>query len=418
MKIKVGVEENGEPIVHVNIDMNNLKAGAILASKKTVDIYYYNQYVYISRNEANSIKRVKVHINTFMDDIVYYLLDFGMGLSDTILKAIQKPTEGDGFVDAAKCINSVNIQKDTFEFGLNMGELTDNFNLEDLFISLGTSMVNKTNADGSVSSVPMIHKINNFEFKMVKVITLSSTNLKLENIDEASMTIQPVDVSFIEAFAKEYGETLDTDNELLQSDIIYEQGANGWVKASNIEHKVTFDLATSSTKLENQIISYSKDAQIEAPVVEDILEVTLEDGSRKYYQFMGWYLDASYMTPVSDEDWIMADRNKTFYGKYVDITSTVTIHSTFGEDQVFTSYIGATTESYMNLFDVAQADGKMYLFKGYQWNGVDCDTIETNEVVLDVVWQEVEFYALYDQTEKKLDMNDTTAFLTDTYYIP
>lgn len=418
VKIKVGVEENGEPIVHVNIDMNNLKAGAILASKKTVDIYYYNQYVYISRNEANSIKRVKVHINTFMDDIVYYLLDFGMGLSDTILKAIQKPTEGDGFVDAAKCINSVNIQKDTFEFGLNMGELTDNFNLEDLFISLGTSMVNKTNADGSVSSVPMIHKINNFEFKMVKVITLSSTNLKLENIDEASMTIQPVDVSFIEAFAKEYGETLDTDNELLQSDIIYEQGANGWVKASNIEHKVTFDLATSSTKLENQIISYSKDAQIEAPVVEDILEVTLEDGSRKYYQFMGWYLDASYMTPVSDEDWIMADRNKTFYGKYVDITSTVTIHSTFGEDQVFTSYIGATTESYMNLFDVAQADGKMYLFKGYQWNGVDCDTIETNEVVLDVVWQEVEFYALYDQTEKKLDMNDTTAFLTDTYYIP
>ncbi|MDE6656648.1 MAG: hypothetical protein K2J85_06635, partial [Anaeroplasmataceae bacterium] len=160
VKIKVGVEENGEPTVHLNIDMNNLKAGAMLASKKTVDVYYHKNYVYIQRTESSSVKRVKVHINEFMDNLVYYLLDFGMGLSNTILNAIDKPVEGDGFVDASKCINSINIQKDTFEFGINMGELTDNFNLEDLFVSLGTSMVYQKNSDGTMSLVPMIHRIN------------------------------------------------------------------------------------------------------------------------------------------------------------------------------------------------------------------------------------------------------------------
>ncbi|MDE5856362.1 MAG: hypothetical protein K2H06_04865, partial [Anaeroplasmataceae bacterium] len=289
VKIKVGVEENGEPTVHVNIDMNNLKAGALLASKKTVDVYYYKNYVYIQRTESGSVKRVKVHINEFMDNLVYYLLDFGMGLSDTILKAIEKPVEGDGFIDAAKCINSINIQKDTFEFGLNMGELTDNFNLEDLFISLGTSMVYQKNSDGTMTLVPMIHRINDFEFKMVKVITLSSTDLVLDNIDESGI-YNAVDVSFIESFTEEYNQELDNEGNALQSDIIYELKNGVWVKASSIEHKVTFDLATSNTMLENQTMSYAKDDVILPPSLEELLEVTLEDGTVKYYEFKGWYL--------------------------------------------------------------------------------------------------------------------------------
>ncbi|MDE6408103.1 MAG: InlB B-repeat-containing protein, partial [Anaeroplasmataceae bacterium] len=414
VKIKVGVEENGEPTVHVHIDMNNLKAGAILASKKTVDIYYYKNYVYIQRTESSSVKRVKVHINEFMDNLVYYLLDFGMGLSDTILKAIEKPVEGDGFVDAAKCINSINIQKDIFEFGLNMGELADNFNLEDLFISLGTSMVYQKNSDGSISLVPMIHRINNFEFKMVKVITLSSTDLVLDNIDKEGI-YNAIDVSFIEFFTEEYNKELDNEGNPLQSDIIYELKNGVWVKASSIEHKVTFDLATSNTKLENQTIAYAKDDIILPPSLEELLEVTLEDGTVKYYEFKGWYLDASYLTLASEEDWIMQDKNRTFYAKYQDITSTVTIESPYHEDIILTSYIGFDISNYLSIYDLASADGKMYRFEGFSYA---YDTILEKEVILETVWNEVQFYLIDNQNSYLLSTEDSSSFLSNIYYVP
>ncbi|MDE7264343.1 MAG: hypothetical protein K2N64_06755 [Anaeroplasmataceae bacterium] len=418
VKIKVGVEEDHKPIVHLNIDLNNLKVGALLASKKTVDVYYYHDYVYIERTESNSVKRVKVHFNVFMNDIVYYLLDFGMGLSNMVLDAINKPTNGDGFVDASKCITSVNIQKDTFEFGLNMGELTDNFNLENLFISLGSSMVYQKNSDGTTSLVPMIHKINSFEFTMVKVISLSSSNLKLENIDESTSEVKPVDVSFIDVFAEDYNQTIDSDGNLLQSDVIYEKKNDLWVKSSAIEHKVTFDFATSATQKENQTASYLKGAEILIPQAEKLIKVTQTDGSIKYYEFKGWYLDASYLKEAQEEDWIMTDRNKTFYAKYLDVTATLTIHSPFSEDTILTSYLGESLDSYFDLFKLVEQDGKMYQFKGFIFQNEECDYVTSTIMELDTLWEEIEFYALYDQTEKRLSLEDNQAFLTDTYYIP
>ncbi|MDE6047899.1 MAG: InlB B-repeat-containing protein, partial [Anaeroplasmataceae bacterium] len=295
-----------------------------------------------------------------------------------------------------------------------MGELTDNFNLEDLFISLGTSMVYQKNSDGTMSLVPMIHRINSFEFKMVKVITLSSTDLVLDNIDETG-TYNRVDISFIESFTEEYNQELDNEGNVLQSDTIYELKNGVWVKVNAIEHKVTFDLATTNTKLENQTVAYAKDDVILPPSLDELLEVTLEDGTVKYYEFKGWYLDASYLTLASEEDWIMQDKNRTFYAKYQDITSTVTIESPYHEDIILTSYIGFDISNYLSLYDLTSVDGKMYRFEGFSY---EYDTILEKEVVLETVWNEVQFYVIDNQNRYLLSTEDSSSFLNNTYYVP
>ncbi|MDE6656072.1 MAG: InlB B-repeat-containing protein, partial [Anaeroplasmataceae bacterium] len=239
-------------------------------------------------------------------------------------------------------------------------------------------------------------------------------DLVLDNIDEAGI-YNKVDVSFIEAFADEYNQELDSEGNVLQSDTIYELKNGVWVKVSDIEHKVTFDLATSNTKLENQTVAYAKDDRILPPSMEDLLEVTLEDGTIKYYAFKGWYLDASYLTLASEEDWIMQDKNRTFYAKYQDITSTVTIVSPYHEDMILTSYIGADISNYLSLYDLASADGKMYRFEGFSYSS---DTIDEKEVILETVWNEVQFYLIDDQNSYLLSTEDNSSFLSNTYYVP
>ena len=240
----------------------------------------------------------------------------------------------------------------------------------------------------------------------------------MDNIDEATNIYNAVDVSFIDAFAEEYNQTVDNTGDILQSDTIYEKKDSVWVKASSIAHSVTFDLATSSTKLENQTASYQKDEQIVPPMVEDLIKVVLEDGTIKYYQFKGWYLDASYLYEAQEEDFIMADRNRTFYAKYLDITSTVTITSSYHEDIVLTSYIGDSISTYYDLYDLVAVDGKMYRFEGYLYNGEECDSILEKEVTLTAIWNEVEFYVIYDEAQKLLSTTEDNSFLSDTSYVP
>ena len=75
--IKVLVDDAGKPMIHANIDMTSLSLIAqILASKKNIDIYYVDNYVYIHRKDNNGDEyKCKIHYKTFMDDILYYLLD-------------------------------------------------------------------------------------------------------------------------------------------------------------------------------------------------------------------------------------------------------------------------------------------------------------------------------------------------------
>ncbi|MDE7100395.1 MAG: hypothetical protein K2O05_00905, partial [Anaeroplasmataceae bacterium] len=85
--IQVHVEENGEPTIYARLDIPSVWP---LLSQKKLHIYYADQYVYIYREDstAKDSKKIKIHYETFINNIVYYLLDFGMGMPDLVLNEI------------------------------------------------------------------------------------------------------------------------------------------------------------------------------------------------------------------------------------------------------------------------------------------------------------------------------------------
>ncbi|MDE7095172.1 MAG: hypothetical protein K2O23_01680, partial [Anaeroplasmataceae bacterium] len=178
---KIQVDENGAPIVYAHLDMTNIGLGSLMMTKKHVYIYYKDSYVYIYRDDAKNEndRKVKIHISEFMDNIVYYLMDYAMGLPESIISLINKAPEGDGFIDAAQCINNIFIGEDQFEFDLNMKEIADNNDLGRLLIRLASVLVAKTDEEGNKIYVPMIYQIPKFEFVAVDVVKLNSTSLTL-----------------------------------------------------------------------------------------------------------------------------------------------------------------------------------------------------------------------------------------------
>ncbi|MDE6583861.1 MAG: hypothetical protein K2K15_00510, partial [Anaeroplasmataceae bacterium] len=149
--LKVTVDENGAPIIYVHMNMMNIGLGTLMMSKKNIYIYYKDNYVYIHRDDSKDAndRKIKIHYTEFLDNLVYYLMDYAMGLPDSILSLVNKTPEGDGFIDASQCINDVNIGTSEFMINLNLKEIADNNDLGKLVVTIASSLVAKTDELGN-----------------------------------------------------------------------------------------------------------------------------------------------------------------------------------------------------------------------------------------------------------------------------
>ncbi len=426
IQLKINVDDKGMPILYAHLDMSNLGLGSLLMSKKHVYIYYKDEYVYIHRDDSKDKddRKIKIHYTEFLNNIMYYLMDYSMGLPDSILSLINKTPEGDGFVDASGCINNLQIGTNEFMFDINMKELADNYDLGKLVISLASTLVAKTDdlgnyildAEGNVLYAPMIYQIPNFEFTAVDVINLNSKNLVLSNIKEdanGNLIVHKVDLSELEAYILDFNANFNVDEEY-----IYSNGS--WISNGKLKHNVVFDLDEAGSIVKQ----YSEASKIDFPYeIKDIISVSSETGTR-YFKLLGWYYDASYKKPLDHTSSIvMENKSLSYYAKVVDVTINLHISSVFHEDYLLTTYEGADISiAIEEKYNIAMDGLDIYKYIGLQnENGmpIDISALTRGSYTLVAQWEKVEysFYAIYNDTETQLEESSDLPFLEEDFVI-
>lgn len=403
--IRVRVLEDGSPLVyaHLNVTDLDLLVTALGLSKKNVYFYYRDGYVYIHRidNDGTDYK-LKVSYSEFFDDIMYYLLDFSLGMPKVVLNAINSSSsDNENYViDAGTVINSYSYSNHSFTFSLNMESLTGNSNLGDMGLTLLLSnMAVSLNEDGSVNTSYALTAIKNFSFKLVKVITLSAYELALTNIEKDSegySWFTLIDMDDVESFISSY--TYGTD-------MIYKKGTY----IGKRSHTVTFVL----NHKENEYFS----GQTGASIVFPSLDVVEDNG--KYYKFNGWYKDKYCNEAISITQ--VPESNMKLYAGWVEVSYyTLTIHSMDG-DSVDSVYNGCNLDSYLDKNVYTDGFSKSYILKGYSYTDggeeVDISIMPEADLTLYAIWEEIS-YKVYIDGAYYMDLSSTTDLaLTHDYYL-
>ncbi|MDE5715753.1 MAG: leucine-rich repeat domain-containing protein [Anaeroplasmataceae bacterium] len=424
--IKVNVDEKGSPIVYAHLDMGNLGLGSMMMSKKQIYIYYKDEYVYIHRDDSKDKddRKLKIHYSEFFNNLVYYLMDYAMGLPESIISLINKTPEGDGFIDASQCVNNVQIGTDLFDFNLNLKEIADNNDLGNLEVSLASTLVAKTDEFGNyvydefgnLVYVPMIYNIPRFKFVCVNVINLNSSSLTLSNIQKdelGNLVVKDVSMSELDQFVSDFDQQFNADEEY-----IYSNGQ--WVSNGKLKHNVVFDMGLSGSKIRK----YAEGEKIDFPYLAgEILSIETEKGL-KYYKVMDWYYDSSYLKPVQNiNSMYMSNKSLVYYAKVKDITINVQINSSFDDVYELVTYEGFDfTSDIEEIYNIKNVNNSIYKFNGLKDETdsfVDVNSLKAGSYQFFVDWEEIhyDFYVVYGNQEYKLDQTDTSLFLDQDYVI-
>ena len=134
-----------------------LNGGNILCHKKKANFYYKNKTVYIQRTDnADAIgtlakqktSSVKTSLDDFMDNIIDYILGFGLGLKEgnfwsSINTSISKKNERTSAMKYEELITNYAYSNGTFDYGehkwdigLNVAEIANNTDLKSLNLNL------------------------------------------------------------------------------------------------------------------------------------------------------------------------------------------------------------------------------------------------------------------------------------------
>ncbi|MDE5868270.1 MAG: leucine-rich repeat protein, partial [Anaeroplasmataceae bacterium] len=382
--IQVHVEENGEPTIYARLDIPSVWP---LLSQKKLHIYYADQYVYIYREDstAKDSKKIKIHYETFISNIVYYLLDFGMGMPDLVLNEINDSNaKKKGYVNAADCVNQVAFSENRFQIGLNLGEITDNSNLGNLNFTIESALVSQDN-----ELVPMITKITEFSFNMVSVIKLTlkkNTELILSNIveEDGMLVVSEMDFSSIYQYISDYG---------YDEDIEYSYNGKDWVAGNMVSHSAIFINEYANEQITKE---YYKNDLVVFPIYDVI------NANEEYYRFEGWYYDAAFQNNV-DGPYYMNNRNATFYAKFVLVTSEYIVNSPYGtaeyqlhtyEDQSLEPLFKEYQDKVVTVGDQTWRFIRFELLKDDEWFLFDEQTAMIGTYILRACWEEV-YYTAY-----------------------
>ena len=292
---RVRVLEDGSPLVYCHMAVPKVGTLITLLSKKDVYFYYYDGYVYIERKEGSTKYNLKVTYEEFFSDIVYYVLDFAMGMPDIVLNAIKdNKTDEDYVVDAGKVLTNYSYSKNSFSLGLDIGSLTGNSNLGEMSFNLNLEELGiYYNDDNSVKHSLALTSISNFKMKLVKVISLNVSKLTITNIvyKDGYKWFTDINMDDVYNYTSSYNYEVDK---------IYKNGHY----ESRISHDIVFyddAIIKETSYYYNDLISFPNLIEKE---VDGII-----------YVFDGWYLD-KYKTKRFDLT-TMPAKDIELYAKWV-----------------------------------------------------------------------------------------------------
>lgn len=394
---KIHVEEDGSPKIYAHLDLSDIGLGRLLVGARHVYIYYQDGYVYIVSNRGSDTYQIKVTSEEFMSSIVYYLLDFGMNLSNTILDLIESSESGNGVVDAYNVLNSYSsTNNDTvFNFSLDLGELLQNSNLGDIDISLGLREVVISEDGDEIKKGYALTDLNSFNVNLVKVIDLTLKNgLTLSNVQKDSngnYRFIDVDLSNLDNFINNYNYSVD---------VIVVNGT----PSGRRSHTVTF--YTKGFGIDNTKVSGIAGTEFTFPTYDYVVY----EGEK--YVIEGWYTDKT-LTNKCNYNTIL-EKDVTLYAKFVKAYKLTIIKNDVSKD-----YYYAYNSDISNLLinDVLLVDSTYYVIDGYKLNDelFDSNLMPNEDIILVANLKEIT-YKLYVDNNYYMDITSTTNLNLDGNY--
>ena len=389
---------------YILLDMSSLGLAANIAGlkNKVVKLYYDDDMVYIYRKDSSgSLYQLKLAKETFLEDIVYYLLDYAMGMPDLVMSNINTETTDENKpIDATKAWTKYQYSNNTFNLGFDIGELVGNSDLGLLTLSL-----NLGNVSYNETETYMLKSITGINFELVGgIINIKSSALNIANI--SNNTYYEIDDDFISNYINSY--KYDVDKK-------YKDGSY----QSTIGHTVSFiyglDLGGSSVNgIKGSMFTYPN------------IDTGIKEFEGNYYKFDGWYLDKGFTEEATETE--IGEKSIKIYAKWLNITSTLTVNGIDGVHNI-TTYEGADLSSALthqagDLYYETSTD-KSYQFKYYSLteNGEEYvyGLMPEDSLTLYEVWFEKVFYVRVNNviTEvKDYNFNETYYYVpkNDIYY--
>ena len=392
---RVHVDDEGKPIIYAHLDLSEVSNGIVgiinsignLVKAKHVYIYYEDNYVYIYSKRSSDYYQIKVSYEEFLSDIVYYLLDFGMGLGDSILSQIEQAESSGDSVDAGKVLNKYySSNNDTkFYFALDLGELLGNPNLGVITAQLGLKEVVVSEEDDEIKKAYALTDVDSFNIDLVNVIELTLKNgLSLSNVtkdSDGNYRFTSVDLSVLHSYIDSY--TYDVD-------MIYKNGK----ESGRRNHNVTF--YTAGYGIANTMVSGPAGSSFQYPSYDHI------EYNDEIYVLEGWYTNKG--LTVKSNITTIQDSNITLYAKFVKgykLTLNV------GNDTYSYYYAkGADIESRLSKVYTIKLDNKYYITTSYSLDGnlYDNTVMPDYDLTLTANLQEIQ-YRLYIDNELYMEFN-------------
>ena len=406
VSLMVEVDENGMPIILAHFNMTNLDAlASTIISAKNSYILYKDNYVYIDRYDSKNHYQLKVHYETFLSDLVYYLMEYALGMSDSIVGLMTGSKTSSENIDASKIIREFSYEFDEineikkFNFSVDMEEATKNSDLGILSASLSLKkVVVSIDEDGTKHYAYALNSVENFNFNMVNVINLKCSNLVMSNIE----TIDN-DNYFRNVYLDEFGSIslIKSDGSYsigqyvdkyigdnfsgIETDYTYKNG----VQTGKTQHSVFFSYNGYLDEFGEEIPLYTIKADfgsaIEIPT--PTVEFAYKNG-RKYY-FGGWYKDIECTIPYTEEDAVIGNTNTHVYAKWIEMYN-FTVVDSFGDGIVESLKNGETT-SYYTIENTEN-------FIGFAYDSLGENMISTDGATIGgylIAGNDITIYAIY-----------------------
>ena len=307
--IPVLAKVNDDKDVASVLEFVSILAGGNTTYSRDLYIYYKDDNIYIYREDYKTSNHsisskdcVQISTKTFINNIDYYLLEYGIGFSDSIMTEIQASIEKTKNraepMDISNVLKEYYFKNNKHNITINMEEVTANTDLKDMTIGISTKN------DASTEYKDYLYKLDfvlNMAFASVVSMDISTNDMQLIDIG------QPVDITNALNYINSYNFT--ENQEMTYS--------SSWHAVSNSTTYTAKFVSNGGSNISSVNLTAGSNLNLSSKIPT---KQTIDDGiTRKTYAFAGWF-DNKDLTgePYSST---MPRGGITLYAKWIETTT-------------------------------------------------------------------------------------------------
>ncbi len=240
-------------------------------------------------------KKLMVDMETFLDDPLYYTLQYGMGFSQSIMDEIYKSVNKERVnpIDYSNVLKGFTSDGNYHQLTLNLRELLENDKVDTMSLGVRDTNVSGKDIVGSITFdmfMPLTDSVK---------ITLASNNLTHQSIGST------IDFSALYSYVNNYAYNEGAEWDAYEGD---------WNLSSQREFTLNYETNCSTT-----IPSVTGIAGSELTLPTLATYVTEEGDVRTTHIFEGWYTTIDYQSGTEYTENVMPRRDTTLYAKWQEI---------------------------------------------------------------------------------------------------